>query len=763
MATHSATARPAATHVVEKGKYNFDQNVLALTVVTTMGGTSERKVHYFDVTSLNLTRKTATNPREQVELLGARTKEAMAEIMPKIIANIKAMPDISTLLGRVTDRTTPSTKELYFGLENEPDISATEAAMDAAVARPDPAVATIYKESGISGISTRNLDITPDGLYELTAPATDAKTKIDNPRVIRDLLRASSWQDMIKDVDGVSASEDGSTLPVAPKDPKHDWVSTATFKTEPDKLTSVLKTFKEADTLLDDACKHYQTHLAPMITPIDARVAHIDALITRAQAQLQRLEMHYHGRTTQYASLNAAEKEPINQYIAVLQKSRTELVAKKDELVNVYPRLHRELAIIFATKRLIYQQQINKGEAPVGTLLSQEWDDLVSRFELADKPDATRWVNFIAEKLGLAFRNPLDDMGTEGEYETAGDSLFERVTISVSRSRAPDVVSTDSEVTSDSDDGTPFVTPRGSRSADEGLRATRPRPRGSRSDGARSDGSMSFFPHSDPQQGVQRRRRLTRSQRASMTAARRPPSLSPGVTRRGLPPVAGTLLDESIDNVVSLALGLNPVATASSSDEGTSSEEDSSVRRARFQTPTEFVERPDHRVGPPSFSSAEDLEDEPLASFSPQNPVVTRPLTEDQQREAAARRTAALLGNGAKEVHAVAATHHEASGHAIGRAAEELRARSTEPLLAPESDPDEAPDTRRSVATPKRKTSAETTRSARVSPVFSESVVNAANPIPPGMIFPPGIVDAEKQRLLQAHKEAQRLALEVFS
>ena len=68
-------------------------------------------------------------------------------------------------------------------------------------------------------------------------------------------------------------------------------------------------------------------------------------------------------------------------------KSRVELLAKKDELENVYPHLHRELAIIFATKRLKEQQQLNMGEAPVGTLLSQEWDDLVSKFGLADNPD----------------------------------------------------------------------------------------------------------------------------------------------------------------------------------------------------------------------------------------------------------------------------------------------------------------------------------------------------------------------------------------
>ncbi|MCH9631949.1 MAG: hypothetical protein S4CHLAM6_02710 [Chlamydiae bacterium] len=364
------------------GKYNFDQNVLELDIETRTRGTEgsddiiERVRRKFDVTSLKVTKALQDSKgTRDIEVLGARTQSAMNSIMPKIIENFKAMPDCQSLIGKTVRRDQSSSIKFEMNREVDPKASSTSLKAGSGY--------TMKDVSGKVTSSASRLEF-EKGSLPILKRVHQSESVIDNPKVVSDLLKASAWEDMIKDVEG----PDQKTV-------NHAWKSSKSLKASPEQLDEIVKLFRGINpdtkmTRLGDAHAYVKEVQIPLLSQVDSRIEEVEEILAQAKSKIDS------------GHISSPEQlDRINVSIGKFNAWKKELSSKKDYIENAIPMLHRELAIIMAVQGLQEQKFLNRGEAPMGTVLTEAWDDLVSKFKLIPSSSDVHLEDHLNYQLGL--------------------------------------------------------------------------------------------------------------------------------------------------------------------------------------------------------------------------------------------------------------------------------------------------------------------------------------------------------------------------
>ena len=369
------------------GSYDFESNLLHLTLEVSSSNESGQMVvetlqRQYDVTSLNLSKGS-----ENIELLGARTKEAMDRIMPQIIANFKALDDCSSILNSDLDRSCKLTVKFQKG-----------------------------KLEASSQILNEN--------FSLIDLASDSKN-VQNPQVVQKLLHASNYEGMIKDVKGDLNNQ------ISPKDPLHKWTFTGITQERQEKLDRVLNLFNTSKSqntsgsgegLLEVAIKNYNEFLTNQLTSIDEAIGQLKAQITLLKEFL----------IGNIKSLNEGEIGEINAQRQSFEIALNEYEDAKQRVEHFIPSLIRELSILFSVKNLREQKLFNKGEAPLGSVISKEWNQLVRNFDLLPLNANESLEDHIHEKLGFEYK-PLESLPKVDELTQTSQTVARELEETIQR------------------------------------------------------------------------------------------------------------------------------------------------------------------------------------------------------------------------------------------------------------------------------------------------------------------------------------------
>ncbi len=393
------------------GTYDFQSNILRLNVELTEGVHTHTEVREFDITSLKVTRagKQGT-PNTTVEILGARTDEAMQKIMPQIIETFKGMESgaVAGLLRHCSADSAGLKKTIKFEKAIVNNLEAALQAQDQGISLTQMPLKMATR------VSTTNQEIFNDkgtGVYTYREVGHSVST-VSNPAITQALLKASNWENMIGDVEG---NKDGR--PIAPD---HAWSNNPSkpLRNSAANLNQILDHFQQNPTLLNQACEHYHTKLAPQILQITEQIAQNEAQI---EANKKRLAAATPEEETSQDSLFGTLSQQIAKLNQKLVETNTALT-KRLYVIGTLPNLYRELAITLSLKQLTEQKLINKGHAPMGSSATSEWDDIICAYKLAPE-HGVDLTTHIAKQLGLTIKAEFKTSST-ADNAAASDSIF---------------------------------------------------------------------------------------------------------------------------------------------------------------------------------------------------------------------------------------------------------------------------------------------------------------------------------------------------
>lgn len=396
-----------------EGEYDFSRNVLRLSVSVSENGEEQGYVQWreFDVTSLKITRRSAANSRftreGNLEVLGARTEQVMKTILPQLIETFKAMDPnaVDLLLSKSEHQEKPLKKRV--SLRTEERRLRASAVEDSTPRTQVGHVAICSTQLEMQG----NGQITHGNISEHTA-------LIENPTVIKDILKAANWESMIRDVQGYEPENEPV---VAPVDPNHQWTASArksALRNTHEQLTHVLNYFHDQSGQLE----RIQTQLAEVRKPENAltTIGELSSCLDEVTRQFQEFAASHSSH------IGADNYNQFTTQINELRKNIAKLKSKEERRLFQAQRflsLYGEINLFLALRELNRQKFIDYGRAPIGSDITHDWDDLVSKYELVP-PGNTPLADHLAKQFGL------DNEGTSrdevNQLRSQAREIFER-------------------------------------------------------------------------------------------------------------------------------------------------------------------------------------------------------------------------------------------------------------------------------------------------------------------------------------------------
>ena len=375
------------------GHYDFTTNHLTLDVeiCKTDEATGESKKEFekrvFEITSLKVTVKGEDRPTD-IQLLGARTENAMKQVMPQIIRNFQEYVNTDLFLSRSLDGRVTRKKALFARKKPGSSIGALDrghlvTTTSFSLKTPTPGLAT---EGGDSWSLENTLS--SDNLH--------AEKVADNSAVLMSLLSYVNWEGLIQEAQN-------------PEKPEQEWDPSYLTGMKPSPMLravadAVSEPFKAAAKKYND----FQSIMIPSLRD------HIGFLETSIAELNQFVQDHSTPQTAGDESLNSDD-------YGILSTHKRDLEGKLLESKNLLIQLKRTLLLQEDLAVMVSIYHIDKlgdfsGKAPMGATLTRDWDHLVSHYNLvpadienieADQRDAYL-QDHLSQKLGLRI-NPVVD------------------------------------------------------------------------------------------------------------------------------------------------------------------------------------------------------------------------------------------------------------------------------------------------------------------------------------------------------------------
>lgn len=388
------------SRTVVGGNYDFDKNLLVLDVKVskTIEGRETPVVYsekrFFEISSLKITRGGSTP--NSVELLGARTQEEMNRILPSLVEVLKQLKDTNQLLQKQSAGEWAK-KTLSIRLINEAE--STDHARVGSTVR------------GQLQTNSENLTQTANGTYTLLPSDGGDITPVDDTTHIQNLFKLENWESLL------DKSQESAVS-------RHEWKSFAPLKNSQENLNHVLNAIQRGS-LLERACIEHHNNL------ISKKAAILDYI---AVVNQQVAELHNFSVLNE-EKISESKKASLQDIRENLLESKSHAERMINHIEEGLPALYRELAIMLSVKNLHEQVLINKGESSVGALLTEEWDELVTKYRLM--PTSIEAIDSHLENvLGLNLVRQIEENFTQEYVKQITEETIQSTTESIKEREA---------------------------------------------------------------------------------------------------------------------------------------------------------------------------------------------------------------------------------------------------------------------------------------------------------------------------------------
>lgn len=323
-----------------EGAYDHASNFLILDVEVTLwneigqeiGKKNERR--YFEVNSLKIGYKNKgdQSPLKTVQLIGARTDEAMKKVMPLLIENMQKHIDQEIFFSNNSDRFTK--KEITFA--KEPDFGTSS-------------------EAYVSETISNTLEFVSDR-WRLKQSQFKENDSIADSQTLRMLLNYSNFESMIQEVEASQTS--------------HKWDTSSRIIQVNPLIDKVVNAYQK---LVENPNENYAILYSKLADKKEAASNFIENI----QSQIGQIESYRDQNLNTLPPLGlpliSSGLELLND---ALKDAKTHLKQIEQSIF-----LHQDLAVMGALRE-VNQNLFYKGQAPIGVTLTRDFNKLISQYGL---------------------------------------------------------------------------------------------------------------------------------------------------------------------------------------------------------------------------------------------------------------------------------------------------------------------------------------------------------------------------------------------
>lgn len=410
---HLSTAVKVERKII-RGDYDFNSNLLILDVEISKIDqvTNETKKAFekrvFEITSLKVTQKgEKESGSKSIELIGARTQEAMQKVMPLIIKNFQELVNGDIFLSRDSlGRITKKTATFSYQKETK---------SNALVGKSQTYSQVLQRSAGNKFWEMQKPEITT-----YSARGTRKDNAIEDVATLKSLLNDSNWESMIEAAKEVN--------------PEQEWDSSKLLGIKPSLVLSEIANALGEKQAVEEAASD-----ALKITIFEEASQKYDALEKRAN-QIEETVNKLNEICENIEKFKAERKLEIEGIDLQLLDSKTsdiheqiKLLEKQKSQIRKALNLQQDLAVMMAVREIQNYKRLG-GLAPINATCTRDWVRVVNYYgltpfsiekELSEEERVGHLNQHLRSKLGLNINLALSLESLITATQDSKDEIFE--------------------------------------------------------------------------------------------------------------------------------------------------------------------------------------------------------------------------------------------------------------------------------------------------------------------------------------------------